>query len=83
MSIMALTYKISSFVKNITSPVIVLIGNKETEFQNGSAAYEKSYDKNYLVAEIRAKDNKVCIVLKENDKTNDINWIGEEQASFF
>ncbi|ADU24032.1 hypothetical protein Rumal_3591 (plasmid) [Ruminococcus albus 7 = DSM 20455] len=80
---MALTYKISSFVKNITSPVIVLIGNKETEFQNGSAAYEKSYDKNYLVAEIRAKDNKVCIVLKENDKTNDINWIGEEQASFF
>ena len=80
---MALTYKLDAILKKITSPVILVIGDATTEYPSGNAAYKQSYDKNYTISEICTKNNKVCVVLVERDRINDITWCGEEQASFF
>lgn len=80
---MALTYKLDAVLKKITSPVILVIGDVTMEYSDGNAAYEQSFDKYYTISEICTKDSKVCVVLKECDRTNDVTWCGEEQASFF
>ena len=80
---MALTYKLESFIKKITSPVVIEYNGEVQEFPNGSAAYEQDYSEYLLVDEIKSVDGKVRLVLKENEKKNDITWCGEEQATFF
>jgi len=80
---MALTYKLDVVLKKITSPVVLVIGDVTMEYPDGKTAYEQSYDKSYTISEICTKDNKVCVVLTERDRVNDITWCGEEQASFF
>ena len=80
---MALTYKLDSVLKKITSPVLLVIGDVTTEYLNGNAAYEQTIDKCYTISEICIKDNKVCVILKESDRVNDVTWCGEEQATFF
>ena len=80
---MALTYKLDSVLKKITSPVLLLIGDVTMEYPNGNAAYEQSFDKCYTISEICTKDNKLYVILTERDRVNDITWCGEEQATFF
>ena len=78
-----MTYKLESFIKKITSPVVIEYNGKLQEFPNGAAAYENDYVKYLLVDEVKITGNKICLVLKENEKANDITWCGEEQATFF
>jgi hypothetical protein len=80
---MALTYKLDSVLKKITSPVILEIGDSTEEYPDGNAAYEQSFDKYYAISEICSKDSKVYVVLKEFDRLNDVTWCCEEQATFF
>ena len=80
---MALTYKLDSVLKKITSPVILVIGDMTAEYPDGKAAYEQSFDKCYTISEINTKDNKVCVIMTERDRVNDVTWCGEEQATFF
>ena len=80
---MALTYKLESFIKKIISPVVIEYNGEVQEFPNGSEAYEQDYSEYLLVDEIKSVDGKVRLVLKENEKKNDITWCGEEQATFF
>lgn len=80
---MALTYKLDSVFKKITSPVILEIGDAMEEYPDGNAAYEQSFDKHFAISEICSKDSKVYVVLKEFDRLNDVTWCGEEQATFF
>ena len=80
---MALTYKLDSVLKKITSPVLLIIGDVEKEYPNGNSAYEQSFDKCYSISGICIKDNKVCVILMERDRVNDVTWCGEEQATFF
>ena len=80
---MALTYKLESFIKKITAPVVIDYNGVVMEFPNGAAAYEQDYSKYLLVDEVKVTEVKVCLVLKENDRINDVTWCGEEQATFF
>ena len=80
---MALKYKLETFIKKITSPVVIEYNGEVLEFPNGTAAYEQEFAKYMVVDEVKMLDNKICIVLKENDRINDVTWFGEEQANFF
>ena len=80
---MALKYKLETFIKKITSPVVIEHNGEVLEFPNGTAAYEQEFAKYMVVDEVKILDNKICIVLKENDRINDVTWFGEEQANFF
>ena len=80
---MALTYKLESFIKKITSPVAIEYNGEVQEYPNGTAAYEQDYPEYLLVDEVKCVDGKIRLVLKENEKKNDITWCGEEQATFF
>ena len=76
-------YRIEQWVRKITSPVMVKIGDENIKMADGRQLAERSFDRFYLISEVSALDDMILIVLVENDKTNDITWVGEEQASFF
>ena len=76
-------YKLNPAIGKITSPVVLIMDDKETEYSDGKIAADNEFDKNYLVDSMFAKDNKIFVVLKENDMINNTNWVGEEQVSFF
>ncbi len=78
-----MTYRIEQWVRKITSPVMVKIGDENIKMADGKQLAERSFDRPYLISEVSALDDMILIVLVENDKTNDITWVGEEQASFF
>jgi len=78
-----MTYRIEQWVRKITSPVMVRIGDENIKMADGKQLAERSFDRSYLISEVSALDDMILIVLVENDKTNDITWVGEEQASFF
>ena len=78
-----MTYRVEQWVRKITSPVMVKIGDENIKMADGKQLAERSFDRPYLISEVSALDDMILIVLVENDKTNDITWVGEEQASFF
>ena len=80
---MDLTYKLDSFIKKISSPVVIDYNGELLEFPNGAAAYAHDFTKYMMVDEVRVADDKICLVLKENERANDVTWCGEEQATFF
>ena len=80
---MALKYTLETFIKKITSPVVLEYNGEVQEFPNGAAAYEQDFAKYMIVDEVKIVGDKICIVLKENDRINDVTWFGEEQANFF
>lgn len=78
-----MTYRIEQWVRKITSPVMVRIGDENIKMADGKQLAERSFDRSYLISEVSALDDMILIVLVENEKVNDITWVGEEQASFF
>ena len=78
-----MTYRVEQWVRKITSPVMVRIGDENIKMADGKQLAERSFDRSYLISEVSALDDMILIVLVENDKVNDITWVGEEQASFF
>ncbi|SDB26760.1 hypothetical protein SAMN02910317_01328 [Ruminococcaceae bacterium FB2012] len=78
-----MTYKIDQFVRKISSPITVLVGDKILEFENGETLAGYVFDRKYSVAVLRAEGSAVVITLDENEQVNDTNWIGEEQQTFF
>ena len=78
-----MTYRVEQWVRKITSPIIVKIGDKSMIMSNGEQLADYAFDKYYCVSEVSVIDDKIIIVLVENSRVNDTTWIGEEQASFF
>lgn len=77
-----MTYKLNPNLRKINGSVILVIDGHEMICTDGKALTELEFEKNYIVDSITARDNAVVVILKENDRTNIINWIGEEQVSF-
>ena len=75
-------YRINPAIGKITCPVVLSIESSEKEYANGQLAAEQEFDKNYIVNKLFARDNKIVVVLRENDMINNTNWIGEEQSFF-
>lgn len=77
-----MTYKLNPELRLIKAPVILVIDGKEQDYENGEKLMLLTFEKNYLVEAITAKDEHVVIMLKENDQVNTTNWAGEEVVSF-
>ena len=78
-----MTYKIEQFVAKIESPVVAVIEDKQMEFADGKALAETTFSKLFRIESLTARGDKVVVKLVENDRLNDTNWTGEEQADFF
>ncbi len=78
-----MTYRVEQFVAKIKSPVVAVIEDKQMEFADGKALAETAFSKLFRIESLTAKGDKIIIKLVENDRLNDTNWTGEEQADFF
>lgn len=77
-----MTYKLNPQLKLIKGPVILVVEGEEMNYSCGEELTILTFDKNYIIESIRARDGSVIVTLKENDRTFNINWIGEEEVSF-
>lgn len=78
-----MTYRVEQFVRKIKSPVIVKIGENCLQYSDGMSLADAEFSEQMSIINISAEDNKVIIELVKNNRVNDVNWIGEEQADFF
>ena len=79
-----MTYKLNPEVKKIAAPIRVRFSEGgEMRFADGAALADAEFAKNYLVEGLTVDDGYVVLTLRENDRVNSINWVGEEQVSFF
>lgn len=78
-----MNYKLNPTLTKIEAPIILIIDGNEQTYENSKALTELSFEKHYLVDKIFARNNAVVVVLKQNNKINEINWVGEEAVSFF
>lgn len=77
-----MTYKLNQQLKLINAPVILMIEEAEKCYGSGEELTTLIFEKNYIVESISARDDKVVVTLKENNRRFNINWIGEEEVSF-
>ncbi len=79
-----MTYTLSFEIERFTSPVTIVFDGLESEYENGKTAVANvKLDKPVLIEEIFCRDNRIVIVLKENDKAYDTSWCNGSDASFF
>lgn len=82
-----MTYKLNPEVRKISSPIILEFceERERQRFADGTALAEAVFNKNYCIESISAKENCILLTVRENDRVNATNWIGEETAepSFF
>ena len=77
-----MTYKLSPQLNLIKAPVILVVEGEAHCYGSGHELTRLKFDKNYIIESIRARDDKVVVMLKENDSNFNINWVGEEEVSF-
>ena len=77
-----MTYKLNPQLRLIKAPVILVVEGVERMYSSGEELTRLEFKKYYVVNSISARGNKVVITLKENDRTFNINWVGEEEVSF-
>ncbi len=75
-------YKLNPQLELIKAPVILVVEGVEKPYSSGEELTTLTFDKNYIIDSISARDDKVVVTLKENDRQFNINWIGEEEVSF-
>lgn len=73
-----MTYRLELFIEKIASPVICVFDDKEVEYIDGAALARETFDKYWLVDSISVRGDKIVLVMRENTKINNIEWIGEE-----
>lgn len=78
-----MTYKLNPNLAKIESPVILIIDGIEHRCENGEAVTKLTFERNYLVDKITARDNLVVITLKLNGNINTVYWDSEEAVSLF
>lgn len=74
---MALTYKLESFIKKITAPVVIKYNDGVMEFTNGAEAYEHDFSERYSIKALYAKDNKIIIDIDITQSTVPYTYLGE------
>lgn len=75
-------FKIDSEVRKITSPIVLNIGDKEQNYENGSALSDYEFDKRYVIESISAKGDLVYITVAEGQDIPSTEWTKKE-VSFF
>ena len=77
-----MTYKVEQWVRKIKSPVTVKIGETAISYPNGEELADDSFSEPLVIDSVLAENSKIIIKLVKNSKTNDVNWVGEEQSFF-
>ncbi len=77
-----MTFKLNPKLRLITAPVLLVIDGKEQKYPDGESLTSLEFDQRYVIDSISARDGTVVVMLKINDRVNDITWIGEEALSF-
>ena len=77
-----MTFKLNPQLRLIKAPVILVVDGDEYRYPDGEAVAALDFDKRYVIDHISARDNAVVVVLKINDRVNDMTWVGEEAVSF-
>ena len=77
-----MTYKLNPQLRLIKAPVVLVIDGQESCYGSGEELTPLTFEKNYIIESISARDDKVVVTLIENNRQFDINWIGEEEVSF-
>lgn len=77
-----MTYRVEQWVRKIKSPVTVKIGETAISYPNGEELADDSFSEPLVIDSVLAEDSKIIIKLVKNSKTNDVNWVGEEQSFF-
>ncbi len=78
-----MTYKLNPEIEKIRSPVVIVFEDgRKREFKDGKSAASAIFEKHYIVTCIKAINDIVELTITEN-KGPEINWIGEENISFF
>lgn len=77
-----MTYKLNPQLRLIKAPVILVVEGEEKRFSSGEELTRLEFQKYYLIDSISARDGSVVVMLKENDRQFNINWVGEEEVSF-
>ena len=77
-----MTYRVEQWVRKIKSPVTVRIGENSISFPNGEALADAAFGEPLVIDSVLAEDSRIIIKLVKNSKTNDVNWVGEEQSFF-
>lgn len=78
-----MTYKLNPEVKKIASPILLLIDGESKEYPNGAALSELTFEKDYLISTLAAKDGVIVMTLEENTQINDTAWANGKTVSFF
>lgn len=77
-----MTYTLNPQLRLIKAPVILVIDGVEKQYCNGEELTRLEFEKNYIIESIDVRDGSIVVTLKENDRSFNINWIGEEEVSF-
>ena len=77
-----MTYKVEQFVKKITSPITVTIGENSIAFQNGEKLAEASFCEPVKIESITAQNDIIIIQLAKNDSVNDMSWSDKDNSYF-
>ena len=79
-----MTYKLNPEIGKIRSPIkLFLPDGREMAFSSGVEAVEAVFEKQLIVESLEAVDSVVEIRVVESQGCNSINWVGEEEVSFF
>ena len=60
-----MSFYLDNEVKKIMSPIILCVGGREMNFENGEALSEHCFEKRYAIDAIAAQDNRIVITLKD------------------
>lgn len=77
-----MTYKLSPQLRLIKAPVILVVEENERQYGSGEELTRLTFDKNYIIDSISARDSEIVVTIKVNERNFSINWIGEEEVSF-
>ena len=77
-----MAYKLNPQLRLIKAPVILVVEGEERQYSSGEELTRFTFDKNYIIDSISARDGEVVVTLKENKRNFKIKWVGEEEDSF-
>lgn len=77
-----MTYKLNPEVSKIKSPVLLRIKGVESSelYADGAELANATFEKNYVVRSLVARENVIVLTVEENRRINATNWIGEEMT---
>lgn len=78
-----MTYLLEAFVEKIETPVICIIDEIESRYENGKEAMAAKWKERLKVVSISAKDGQIILKMEHADLMPKINWNGEESVDFF